>query len=153
MHPVTTSRAPGLRASASANATSIDSWRAASMNAHVFTTIRSASAGESAGSRPSPKSDATTLSESTAFLGQPSVSTWKRRPVFGADIPNIVPTGPLGSPAVEEATLWCPSCGAEYEVGSTQCRDCRVALVSERPPGLDEDDAADSDLVALGEWP
>ncbi len=54
---------------------------------------------------------------------------------------------------MEEATLWCPSCGAEYEVGSTQCRDCRVALVSERPPGLDEDDAADSDLVALGEWP
>jgi hypothetical protein len=57
---------------------------------------------------------------------------------------------------VEQATLWCPSCGAEYEVGSTQCRDCRVALVNERPPGLDDDegdDDGDGDLVALGEWP
>ena len=57
---------------------------------------------------------------------------------------------------MEQATLWCPSCGAEYEIGSTQCRDCRVALVSERPPGLDddrEDDGGDGDLVALGEWP
>ncbi len=57
---------------------------------------------------------------------------------------------------MEQATLWCPSCGAEYEVGSTQCRDCRVALVNERPPGLDADDGddnGDGDLVALGEWP
>jgi hypothetical protein len=54
---------------------------------------------------------------------------------------------------VEQATLWCPSCGAEYEMGSTQCRDCRVALVNERPPDLDDPDDADGDLVALGEWP
>ncbi len=56
---------------------------------------------------------------------------------------------------MEQATLWCPSCGAEYEIGSTQCRDCRVALVDERPPGLedDRDGDGDGDLVALGEWP
>jgi hypothetical protein len=54
---------------------------------------------------------------------------------------------------VEQATLWCPSCGAEYEMGSTQCRDCRVALVSERPPGLDDAEDGDGDLVELGEWP
>ena len=52
-----------------------------------------------------------------------------------------------------EATLWCPSCGAEYEIGSTQCRDCRVALTPERPAELDDPDADDAGLVVLGEWP
>ena len=60
---------------ASASATSIDSWRAASMNAHVLTTTRSASSGAAAGTSPSASREATTLSESTAFFGQPSVST------------------------------------------------------------------------------
>ena len=60
---------------------------------------------------------------------------------------------------MEEPTLWCPSCGAEYRLGSTQCADCRVGLVSERPEHLDQlddDEAFDSDpggLVELGEWP
>jgi hypothetical protein len=54
---------------------------------------------------------------------------------------------------VAEATLWCPSCGAEYEIGSTQCRDCRVALTPERPAELDDPDADDTGLVVLGEWP
>jgi hypothetical protein len=55
------------------------------------------------------------------------------------------------------ATVWCPSCGAEYIAGSQSCSDCRVALVAERParptvaphPSLDPDDA----LCELGEWP
>jgi hypothetical protein len=51
---------------------------------------------------------------------------------------------------VAEATLWCPSCGAEYQPTATQCADCRVALVAE-PPAFDED--PDSGLVELGEWP
>src|SRR5258706_219711 len=72
MQPVTTSRAPGLRRSESSSATSIDSRRAASMNAHVFTTTRSASAADAAGVIPSASSDATTLSESTA-----SVPVWR----------------------------------------------------------------------------
>ncbi len=29
---------------------------------------------------------------------------------------------------------WCPSCGAEYRAGFTECADCRVALVAEPPP-------------------
>jgi hypothetical protein len=45
------------------------------MNAHVLTTTTSASDGSDAATRPSARSDATTLSESTAFFGQPSVST------------------------------------------------------------------------------
>jgi len=45
------------------------------MNAHVFTTTTSASDGSAAAVRPSASKDATTLSESTAFFGQPSVST------------------------------------------------------------------------------
>jgi len=54
--------------------------------------------------------------------------------------------------------VWCPSCGAEYRVGSTQCVDCRVALVAERPdqPLDDDDDDEDGDsdvLAELGEWP
>jgi hypothetical protein len=58
----------------------------------------------------------------------------------------------------EEPTLWCPSCGAEYRVGSTQCTECRVTLVAERPDHLDDDDddvLRDSDevLAELGEWP
>jgi hypothetical protein len=72
---VTTSLAPGLRASASASVTSMDSWRAASTNAHVLTTTSSASSAEDAGTRPSASSEAVTLSESTAFFGQPRVST------------------------------------------------------------------------------
>ena len=58
---------------------------------------------------------------------------------------------------MDEPTLWCPSCGAEYQMGSTRCVDCRVALVGEKPAHLDDpdldDDADDSDLVELGEWP
>ncbi|HWS46021.1 MAG TPA: hypothetical protein VN636_09195 [Acidimicrobiia bacterium] len=59
---------------------------------------------------------------------------------------------------LEEPTLWCPSCGAEYRLGSTQCADCRVALVTERPEHLDDVDDDDDDddgggLVELGEWP
>jgi len=58
---------------------------------------------------------------------------------------------------VDEPTLWCPSCGAEYRAGSTQCADCRVALVSERPEHLDDDADGNGDdeggLVELGEWP
>ena len=75
MQPVTTSRAPGRFASARPSATSIDSCRAASMKAQVFTTTRSASPGVAAGTSPSASSVATTLSESTAFFGQPRVST------------------------------------------------------------------------------
>jgi len=52
---------------------------------------------------------------------------------------------------VAEATLWCPSCGAGYQPTATQCADCRVALVSERPAFIDGED--DSGLVELGEWP
>ncbi len=53
--------------------------------------------------------------------------------------------------------MWCPSCGAEYQVGASNCADCRVALVAERPEHLDDpDDLADDDvggLFELGEWP
>ena len=72
---------------------SIDSWRAASMKAQVFTTTRSASSGPAAGSSPSASRDATTLSESTAFFGQPSVST-KKRWILG---PLIAPQDSCGS--------------------------------------------------------
>ena len=53
---------------------------------------------------------------------------------------------------VAEATLWCPSCGAEYQPDATQCSDCRVALVAEQPSfrGVDDDG---SGLVELGQWP
>jgi hypothetical protein len=61
---------------------------------------------------------------------------------------------------LDEPTVWCPSCGAEYRVGSTQCVDCRVALVAERPDQLlagDDDDDYDEGggdvLAELGEWP
>jgi hypothetical protein len=62
---------------------------------------------------------------------------------------------------LDEPTLWCPSCGAEYRIGSTQCVDCRVALVAEKPHLDDEDDdddgyvtrADDDALAELGEWP
>jgi len=53
---------------------------------------------------------------------------------------------------VAEATLWCPSCGAEYEATASQCGDCRVALVAEQPAFID-DEADDSGLVDLGQWP
>ncbi len=74
IQPVTTSRAPAPRASASESTVSIDSWRAASMNAQVLTTTRSASSGESAASRPSTVRIPTSLSESTWFFGHPNVS-------------------------------------------------------------------------------
>jgi hypothetical protein len=56
----------------------------------------------------------------------------------------------------DEPTVWCPSCGAEYRVGTQQCADCRVVLVIERPEFLDEGDDDREEgggLVELGEWP
>jgi hypothetical protein len=52
--------------------------------------------------------------------------------------------------------VWCPSCGAEYTVGSRYCSDCRVALVAEPPdaPPDGDDDAGDAtDLVEMGDYP
>ena len=54
---------------------SIDSRRASSMKAHVLTTTRSAAPGSDVAIIPSATSVPTSLSESTWFLGQPSVST------------------------------------------------------------------------------
>jgi hypothetical protein len=55
---------------------------------------------------------------------------------------------------MSSATVWCPSCGAEYVGGSTSCSDCRVALVPDRPAGLTLGrESAPGDLVELGEWP
>jgi hypothetical protein len=51
----------------------------------------------------------------------------------------------------EELTVWCPSCGAEYRADTSQCPDCRVALVPDQPPSLDDED--DGGLVEIGEWP
>jgi len=52
--------------------------------------------------------------------------------------------------------VWCPSCGAEYTVGSRYCSDCRVALVAEppdAPPDVDDDDSGDAtDLVEMGDY-
>jgi hypothetical protein len=53
-------------------------------------------------------------------------------------------------------TVWCPSCGAEYRAGSSQCVDCRVALVTYKPrtfASANADDGDDGTLVELGEWP
>ena len=52
---------------------------------------------------------------------------------------------------VAEAALWCPSCGAEYQLTATQCAKCRVALVADSPALIDEDH--DRGLVELGQWP
>ncbi len=65
MQPVTTRRAPGARASARARMVSMDSVRAASMKAQVFTTTKSACSGASAGDIPSASSVPVSLSEST----------------------------------------------------------------------------------------
>lgn len=61
---------------------------------------------------------------------------------------------------MDEPTLWCPSCGSEYRVGTSRCSDCRVALVTERPAHLGGPDELDADaggdgegIVELGEWP
>jgi hypothetical protein len=58
---------------------------------------------------------------------------------------------------VDEPSLWCPSCGAEYRAGSDRCNECRVALVLERPTHLidlgDDDDGEEDGLIEIGEWP
>lgn len=53
--------------------------------------------------------------------------------------------------------VWCPSCGAEYTVGSRYCSDCRVALVAEppdaRPDDGNDDEGVDAtDLVEMGDY-
>lgn len=59
-------------------------------------------------------------------------------------------------------TVWCPSCGAEYQAGSRLCSDCRVALVSTPPSSgrgtagawdTRAEQASDDDLTELGSWP
>jgi hypothetical protein len=57
---------------------------------------------------------------------------------------------------VDDPSLWCPSCGSEYRIGTTRCSDCGVALVIEEPTHLtgNEDGGESGDaLVELGEWP
>jgi hypothetical protein len=56
---------------------------------------------------------------------------------------------------VAQETVWCPSCGTEYRVGTPQCVECRVALVAEEPVLLDDDarEVDGDDLAELGEWP
>ena len=55
--------------------------------------------------------------------------------------------------------VWCPSCGAEYSVGSRYCSDCRVELVAEPPTGgrpgdeLEDETSDATDLVEMGEYP
>ncbi len=53
--------------------------------------------------------------------------------------------------------VWCPSCGAEYTVGSRYCSDCRVALVAEPPDAprvVEDDESIDAtDLVEMGDYP
>src|SRR5438105_11210130 len=68
--------------------------------------------------------------------------------------PLALPTTlPREDAMVAEATLWCPSCGAEYRPDATHCSDCRVALVAEQS-FLDGDEVDDgSGLVELGQWP
>lgn len=58
----------------------------------------------------------------------------------------------------DSPTVWCPSCGAEYRPGATQCADCRVALVTYRPAELGRAEGAfgdedGEDLVEVGEYP
>jgi len=77
-------------------------------------------------------------------------------------------------------TVWCPSCGAEYVIGSRYCSDCRVELVQETPGPADrrpeardqrfgdrpftneraagerdddDDDDEAGDLIEIGSWP
>jgi hypothetical protein len=52
----------------------------------------------------------------------------------------------------ESPTVWCPSCGAEYVAGTTQCADCRVALATDRPRDLERTGDID-DLVEIGTFP
>jgi hypothetical protein len=52
---------------------------------------------------------------------------------------------------VAGATLWCPSCGAEYVASATRCADCRVAL-SPEPPRATRPVEDGDDLVELGTW-
>src|ERR671922_1879754 len=126
------------------------------MKAQVLTTTRSASAAERAGTSPSPSREAATLSESTAFFGQPSVSIQKRSPEPPAATLERAAAAPNEEPPLntEDAmtrlayrwylssrggdmsvpSVWCPACGAEYTVGSRYCNDCRVELVVEPPP-------------------
>ncbi len=59
---------------------------------------------------------------------------------------------------MDEPSLWCPSCGAEYRIGTSRCAECRVALVPDEPTHLtgnaDEDGDDDGDgLIEIGEWP
>ena len=144
MHPVTTSLAPARFVSASASATSIDSWRAASMNAHVFTTTRSASdasevgdetVGEQGGDDLVGVDGVLRAAERLDVEARRRSAHWEvRHGGTPGGHPRIVPTGGAYTPAVAtEPTLWCPSCGAEYRADTTQCPDCRVALVPDPP--------------------
>ena len=62
----------------------MDSCRACSTNAHVLTTTTSANSGDSAGTKPSDSIVPTNLSESTSFLGQPSVSIQKLSVIYSS---------------------------------------------------------------------
>ena len=95
MQPVTTISAPSALRSARPRTTSIDSWRASSMKAQVLTTTRSASSAAPAAVIPSARNVPTSLSESTWFFGQPSVSTKNVR--RRSDMAQRVLVGPFAT--------------------------------------------------------
>lgn len=50
--------------------------------------------------------------------------------------------------------MWCFQCGSEYREGVTECIECGVALVTERPLDADQVGAADEEQIGyeLHEW-
>ena len=45
--------------------------------------------------------------------------------------------------------MYCPKCGVEYRAGFTECADCRVALVDEKPQVPKDPPDPNLDLVTV----
>ncbi|HZN15805.1 MAG TPA: hypothetical protein VFB78_16170 [Acidimicrobiales bacterium] len=50
------------------------------------------------------------------------------------------------------ATTFCPSCGAEYLAGVTECADCQISLTETRPLAADAQSDVDEVVYDLSDW-
>lgn len=90
--------------------------------------------------------------EARALLADLIEASGRQAPLAGDDEEALEEDDDAGA---EPGTLYCPRCGGEFRPGFSQCADCHIPLVSERPPAGDATDTGFAGSISLrffGGW-